>query len=73
MHGGLIGRATTAWFISTWHIHKALVLQSKRASEVQKDINAWEENRLFTSGVVRAREVCSHEERGRPDVPPTLA
>lgn len=31
--------------------------QSKRASEVQKDINAWEENRLFTSGVVRAREV----------------
>lgn len=30
--------------------------QSKRASEVQKDINAWEENRLFTSGVVRARE-----------------
>jgi hypothetical protein len=35
----------------------ARVLQSKRASEVQKDINAWEENRLFTSGVVRAREV----------------
>ena len=31
--------------------------QSKRHSEVQKDINAWEENRLFTSGVVRAREV----------------
>jgi len=30
--------------------------QSKRHSEVQKDINAWEENRLLTSGVVRARE-----------------
>lgn len=31
--------------------------QSKRASELQKDIHAWEENRLFRSGVVRAREV----------------
>ncbi|KAL4449004.1 hypothetical protein ABPG77_007721 [Micractinium sp. CCAP 211/92] len=31
--------------------------QSKRASELQKDMNAWEENRLMTSGVVRAREV----------------
>jgi len=30
--------------------------QSKRASELQKDIHAWEENRLFRSGVVRARE-----------------
>ena len=36
--------------------------QSKRASELQKDMNAWEENRLFTSGVARAREV-----RGPPD------
>lgn len=32
--------------------------QSKRASELQKDMNAWEENRLFTSGVVRMKEVC---------------
>lgn len=24
--------------------------QSKRASELQKDMNAWEENRLMTSG-----------------------
>ncbi len=33
--------------------------QSKRASELQKDINQWEENRLFRSGVVRLREVCT--------------
>jgi len=39
--------------------------QSKRASELQKDIHAWEENRLFRSGVVRAREV-----RGRTRRPP---
>ena len=31
--------------------------QSKRASELQKDMNAWEENRLMTSGVVRGREL----------------
>lgn len=31
--------------------------QSKRATELQKDMNAWEENRLFTSGVVRRNEV----------------
>lgn len=31
--------------------------QSKRASELQRDMNAWEENRLLQSGVVRAREV----------------
>ena len=31
--------------------------QSKRASELQKDMNAWEENRLMTSGVVRGREM----------------
>ena len=30
--------------------------QSKRASELQRDINAWEENRLFRSGVVALRE-----------------
>jgi pre-mRNA-splicing factor ATP-dependent RNA helicase DHX38/PRP16 len=30
--------------------------QSKRASELQKDMNAWEENRLMTSGVVRMKE-----------------
>ncbi|KAI8103676.1 hypothetical protein M9435_005010 [Picochlorum sp. BPE23] len=31
--------------------------QSKRASEMQKDMNAWEENRLLTSGVVNPLEV----------------
>ena len=31
--------------------------QSKRANELQKDMNAWEENRMLTSGVVRMREV----------------
>ena len=31
--------------------------QSKRASDLQKDMNAWEENRMLTSGVVRMREV----------------
>ena len=31
--------------------------QSKRASDLQTDINAWEENRLFRSGVVRLKEV----------------
>lgn len=30
---------------------------SKRASELEKDMNAWEENRLLTSGVARLREV----------------
>ena len=33
--------------------------QSKRASELQNDINAWEENRLFRSGVVRLKEVSA--------------
>ena len=33
--------------------------QSKRASELQRDITAWEENRLFRSGVVSLREVTS--------------
>lgn len=33
--------------------------QSKRASELQNDINQWEENRLFRSGVVRLKEVAS--------------
>ena len=37
--------------------------QSKRANELQKDMNAWEENRMLTSGVVRMREV------GRPGPP----
>ena len=27
--------------------------QTKRANELEKDMNAWEENRLLTSGVVR--------------------
>lgn len=31
--------------------------QSKRQNEFQKDMNAWEENRMLTSGVVRMREV----------------
>lgn len=39
----------------------ALHPQSKRASELQRDMNAWEENRMMTSGVVRLREVS----RGR--------
>jgi len=30
---------------------------SKRANELQKDMNAWEENRLMTSGVVQQREL----------------
>ena len=30
---------------------------SKRASELEKSLNAWEENRLLTSGVARLREV----------------
>lgn len=34
--------------------------QSKRASELQRDINAWEENRLVTSGVARYKEVRYH-------------
>ena len=33
--------------------------QSKRANELQKDMNAWEENRMLTSGVVRMREVST--------------
>ena len=33
--------------------------QSKRASELQNDINAWEENRLFRSGVVRLKEASA--------------
>jgi hypothetical protein len=31
--------------------------QSKRASELEKSLNAWEENRLLTSGVVRLKQV----------------
>ncbi|CAD7701175.1 unnamed protein product [Ostreobium quekettii] len=31
--------------------------QSKRAGELEKDINKWEENRLVTSGVARYKEV----------------
>ncbi|KAK9864204.1 hypothetical protein WJX84_006796 [Apatococcus fuscideae] len=31
--------------------------QTQRASQLQKDMNAWEENRLMTSGVARLREV----------------
>ncbi|KAL6760535.1 P-loop containing nucleoside triphosphate hydrolase protein [Haematococcus lacustris] len=30
---------------------------SKRASELDKDLNAWEENRLLTSGVARLKEI----------------
>lgn len=50
---------------------KMSLAQSKRHSEVQKDINAWEENRLFTSGVVRAREVRALHPPQHP-TPPTF-
>jgi pre-mRNA-splicing factor ATP-dependent RNA helicase DHX38/PRP16 len=42
--------------------------QSKRVSQVNADRNAWEENRLVTSGVARLREVDldhGNEEEGR--------
>ena len=32
--------------------------QTKRTNELEKDMNAWEENRLLTSGVARLKEVC---------------
>ena len=31
--------------------------QSKRQTEIQRDLNAWEENRLLTSGIVCYKEV----------------
>jgi hypothetical protein len=31
--------------------------QSKRANELERALNAWEENRLITSGVVQRRQV----------------
>lgn len=37
--------------------------QSKRASELQRDITAWEENRLFRSGVVSLREARPRSRR----------
>lgn len=36
---------------------KMTLAQSKRATEIQRDLNAWEENRLLTSGVARYKEV----------------
>jgi pre-mRNA-splicing factor ATP-dependent RNA helicase DHX38/PRP16 len=30
---------------------------SKRASELEQALNAWEDNRLITSGVVKLRQV----------------
>eukprot|EP00210_Caulerpa_lentillifera_P000325 g318.t1 len=36
---------------------KMTLAQSKRATEIQRDLNAWEENRLLTSGVARYREL----------------
>lgn len=33
------------------------LMQSKKASQLHKDMHAWEENRLMTSGVVHAREL----------------
>lgn len=30
---------------------------SKKSNELEKSLNAWEENRLVTSGVVRYKEV----------------
>lgn len=32
---------------------------SKRANELEKALNAWEDNRLITSGVVKLRQVSS--------------
>jgi pre-mRNA-splicing factor ATP-dependent RNA helicase DHX38/PRP16 len=34
--------------------------QSKRASELQRDITAWEDNLLLRSGVASLREVLCH-------------
>lgn len=36
---------------------KMTLAQSKRQTEIQKDLNAWEENRLLTSGIARYKEV----------------
>ena len=33
--------------------------QSKRQTEIQRDLNAWEENRLLTSGIVCYKEVLA--------------
>lgn len=32
---------------------------SKRANELEQALNAWEDNRLLTSGVVKLKQVCS--------------
>ena len=39
--------------------------QTKRTNELEKDMNAWEENRLITSGVVTRKEVGGGGWRGR--------
>lgn len=31
---------------------------SKRANELEQSLNAWEDNRLLTSGVVKLKQVC---------------
>lgn len=37
--------------------------QSKRANELEQALNAWEDNRLLTSGVVKLRQVGPHKGR----------
>ncbi len=34
-------------------------IQTKRANELDKDMNAWEENRMLTAGVVRLKQEIS--------------
>lgn len=36
--------------------------QSKRAEQLQRDTNAWEENRLMTAGIVKRRDVKRNDE-----------
>lgn len=35
---------------------------SKRANELEQALNAWEDNRLLTSGVVKLKQVCFNSE-----------
>ncbi len=37
---------------------------TRKANELDKDVNAWEENRLLTSGVVRLKEVRAYTSAG---------
>lgn len=47
--------------------------QSKRASELDKDMNAWEENRMFTSGVARLQASERSPLPGTGRLPPAIA